>query len=318
MEAQQKKTRVRPGSHARNVHRSNLVGPWLYACVAAFLVCMTLAVLAVAGVVPVWSGLAFVPLMYLTFKVWDKETEASNDSWGAGARAERLVGEELERLHEAGFHVFHDLHSGGSEEGNIDHLLIGREGVFVVETKGWQGIITAGKNREGKTELQRNGRWLRYCNPLSQARWGAARASDLIGDTAGRKPYVTPVVCFSRADVRLYGKASGVEVADIGALKRVMLQGRRQRYTGEQVAEMALSVSRRIGHEPSAAPGVPPEKPSRRTRFFHWLSNLPSLYLSFGFVFLLSLAFPGQFSEVFGAFSGLYKVLSDLYGYFLF
>lgn len=42
------------------------------------------------------------------------------------------VGQLLERLRAKGYEVFHDIEGDGF---NVDHVLIGRGGVFVIETK---------------------------------------------------------------------------------------------------------------------------------------------------------------------------------------
>jgi Nuclease-related domain len=49
-----------------------------------------------------------------------------------GFQGERFVAEELNRLMADGFHVFHDL---PFDNYNMDHVLVGPNGVFVVETK---------------------------------------------------------------------------------------------------------------------------------------------------------------------------------------
>ena len=45
---------------------------------------------------------------------------------------ERAVGQHLERLRESGIHIFHDVPGDGF---NIDHVLVGEQGIFAVETK---------------------------------------------------------------------------------------------------------------------------------------------------------------------------------------
>lgn len=53
-----------------------------------------------------------------------------------GMLAEQMVGQQLERCRTAGYHVFHDIpRQGAAKPFNIDHLVIGPGGVFVVETK---------------------------------------------------------------------------------------------------------------------------------------------------------------------------------------
>ena len=49
------------------------------------------------------------------------------------------MGQELERLYQEGFFVFHDWDSG---KGNVDHFVVGPKGVFAVETKALKGEIT--------------------------------------------------------------------------------------------------------------------------------------------------------------------------------
>jgi hypothetical protein len=53
-----------------------------------------------------------------------------------GMLAERMVGQQLERCRTHGYHVFHDIPCTGRRKAfNIDHVLIGPGGIFVVETK---------------------------------------------------------------------------------------------------------------------------------------------------------------------------------------
>jgi hypothetical protein len=53
---------------------------------------------------------------------------------GLGFEAESAVGQELNWLMRDGFAVFHDV--PGDKQFNVDHVVIGTQGVFAVETKG--------------------------------------------------------------------------------------------------------------------------------------------------------------------------------------
>ena len=53
--------------------------------------------------------------------------------WGKGGNAEVKVGRELEALRHEGFVVMHDLDQGVA--GNVDHLVSGPTGAFMIETK---------------------------------------------------------------------------------------------------------------------------------------------------------------------------------------
>ena len=63
--------------------------------------------------------------------------EASN--WKAGYTGEAQVANLLEDLPDD-FHVFHDV-KHRDLAGNIDHLVVGPTGVFVLETKNWRGHV---------------------------------------------------------------------------------------------------------------------------------------------------------------------------------
>lgn len=54
-------------------------------------------------------------------------------NWRKGAVAERAVGELLNELRRDGWIVMHDIEQAG--EGNVDHIVWGPNGVYLVETK---------------------------------------------------------------------------------------------------------------------------------------------------------------------------------------
>jgi hypothetical protein len=83
---------------------------------AGFLVVMFIMCLVCAG----WAGWRLSRLV----------RERANHQLGFDG--ERFVGEELNRLAALGFEVYHDLPFEGF---NMDHVLVGRQGVFLVETK---------------------------------------------------------------------------------------------------------------------------------------------------------------------------------------
>jgi hypothetical protein len=71
-----------------------------------------------------------------------EEYRLQSENWAKGAAGERLTGERLLTL-SAEFVVLHDLHVPGSRA-NVDHLVIGPNGVFVVDSKEYTGKLTAG------------------------------------------------------------------------------------------------------------------------------------------------------------------------------
>jgi Nuclease-related domain len=70
--------------------------------------------------------------------VWDRP-EDSVLNWGRGAEGERLTGTALKPLLEEGWRVKHDIQL---RRENIDHLLTGPAGTFLLETKWPRGRVS--------------------------------------------------------------------------------------------------------------------------------------------------------------------------------
>lgn len=60
-----------------------------------------------------------------------------------GRDAEVAVGQELNQLARDGFDVFHDVYGDGPF--NVDHVVVGRSGVYAIETKGRSKPLRNGK-----------------------------------------------------------------------------------------------------------------------------------------------------------------------------
>jgi Nuclease-related domain len=129
--------------------------------------------------------------------------------WRRGAHAERAVGERLEELRGEGFVVVHDLEQ--AREGNVDHLVSGPSGVFMVETK-----------------------WRRYEDAhLRKAKRQAAKLAHELG------VWVTPVLALAnRADREPY-RHDGVWVVTAGRLIPWLLAQRQPRVDIERLARLA-------------------------------------------------------------------------------
>ena len=61
------------------------------------------------------------------------------EKWRRGAEGERATAKALRRLERQGWTLIHDIDAG---RGNFDHILIGRSGVFLLETKNLSGKLT--------------------------------------------------------------------------------------------------------------------------------------------------------------------------------
>lgn len=66
-------------------------------------------------------------------------------AWKRGAAGERATGRALRRLEQAGWVVLHDRAIPGLKA-NIDHLVVGPTGVFVIDSKRWRGRVWTDAN----------------------------------------------------------------------------------------------------------------------------------------------------------------------------
>ncbi len=110
-----------------------------------------------------------------------------------GREAEEAVADELYPLVRRGYFLFSNVEHRAF--GDIDHVLVGPGGVFVVETKGHRGVVTAD---ETSGELLRDGEPFERNFRAQAERQANHLASALFN--SGRP--VRYFICFARGDVR--------------------------------------------------------------------------------------------------------------------
>ncbi len=109
-----------------------------------------------------------------------------------GIQGEKVVGQYLEGLRAEGYSVFHDVMAVGF---NIDHVLIGPAGVFVIETKTWT-------KPSGDAQIHFNGDQLMAGSfvpdrdPVAQAQATARWLGAELLRSTGKDFAVWPVVLF--------------------------------------------------------------------------------------------------------------------------
>lgn len=70
-------------------------------------------------------------------------SSSQQNSYAKGAAGERLVAEALNWLPGNQFWVLHDQPWPGRPQANIDHIVVGQTGIFVIDAKNWSGKIKA-------------------------------------------------------------------------------------------------------------------------------------------------------------------------------
>jgi len=195
--------------------------------------------------VPIWTkgtaaAIILPPLIIVAMKLLEafgnkteKHQRRRRNDAGRGAVGEEKVGEILAALTE-GYVVLHDV---ACPYGNIDHVVVGPNGVFAVETKSHAGRV---KMADGKllvngelpekdfiAQALRNALWLRY----------------LLKEKLGLEIFVQAMVVFSRAFVESAPPVKRVTVTYAGRLSRLITQGKSKAIPVERVAA-ALGESR--------------------------------------------------------------------------
>jgi Nuclease-related domain len=129
-------------------------------------------------------------------------TPQSIQAWATGAEGEARTGRFLEPLEAEGFRVLHDRKIPGSRA-NIDHIVIGPPGIFVVETKSYTGSL---RIRGGEVYVA--GR--RKTGMIEEATREALAVQIALADEIDAHGYhVTPIICVHRADLPWFGSEVG-------------------------------------------------------------------------------------------------------------
>jgi hypothetical protein len=129
-------------------------------------------------------------------------------TWQRGAAGERRTARLLDRLVRDGYVVFHDLAVPGSPA-NVDHVVLGPSGVFVIDSKQWSGSVHQGADGlawHNHYPLDRT---------LGAVRWEAQMIGRLLGTRAAA------VVCVHGAHVH----GGGLEAQGVAIVPPHLLRG---------------------------------------------------------------------------------------------
>jgi hypothetical protein len=144
------------------------------------------------------------------------EDPRSTQAWAKGARGERLLGEQLDKLVASGIPILHDRRVPGTKA-NIDHIGVGAAGVVIVDAKRYTGApelkVEGGFFRPRVKRLM-VGR--RDCTKLVDGmKWQIDVVSAVLGENGVGEVPVVGALCFVEADWPLLSGAfeiDGVQV----------------------------------------------------------------------------------------------------------
>ena len=149
-------------------------------------------------------------------------SRAALASWIKGAAGEEKVAQALAFL-PAGWEIFHGVPPGRRTlwpaPSDLDHVVLGPTGLFVVETKNWTGRIEVRDNAifyEGGAPSR---------PPLDQVRRSAGELAARIEAACGVRAVVHPVLCFAGTPPETGDEVGmgGVIVCGVDALNPVLV-----------------------------------------------------------------------------------------------
>ena len=118
-------------------------------------------------------------------------------TWKSGLNGERVVIKNISVKLDSEYSMFNDvLLADGKRRGNIDHMIIGPTGIFVIETKNNRGEVNFdGYRWKGMTR-----------NPINQVETNAFRVKDILKQSevfVQKEPFVNAVLLFSNSKAKL-------------------------------------------------------------------------------------------------------------------
>lgn len=130
-------------------------------------------------------------LIFYFYKIWKGLKKVKKIK--QGLKGEKAVGQYLELLRETGAKVLHDI---PGDKFNLDHIVISKSGIYVIETK------TLSKPEKGEAKITindqhicANGNQLKR-NPIPQVLAAASWLQSVLKESTGHDYKVHPVVVF--------------------------------------------------------------------------------------------------------------------------
>jgi hypothetical protein len=166
-------------------------------------------VLASQAGLPPAGLLGLTAAVLVGWRVRFRPSEAAR-TWQRGAQGEQRTARLLRPLARDGYVVFHDLAVPDSPA-NVDHLVIGSSGVFVVDSKQWTGSV-----HQGADGLVWHNHY-RLDRTLETVRWEAETIGRLLGTR------IHPLLCVHGAHVHGGGvDAQGVAIVPAHLLRSAL------------------------------------------------------------------------------------------------
>jgi hypothetical protein len=243
--------RRQAGESLRELREERVVWPlvqWLGGAMGATLVAMIAWLDYLLGNGGPWYASGAALAMTGVAIVGARRAVREARAYNRGIRGEQTVADALSGLAAHGYQTFHDL-PDTTRDGkacNIDHVLVGPEGVFVIETK-FRGKDSASRKRITVTPeaLLVDGRPVQP-DPREQARACADSVRRRLGARVGAELHVRPVVIMpSWYTENGFGGAApsdGCWVLNENALANTLKKARHERLAGPSLNQVVAEL----------------------------------------------------------------------------
>jgi len=165
--------------------------------------------------------------------------------YNAGWSGEKQVSKLLSNKFSDDYFLINDLYlqNGG---GDIDHIVLGPSGIFVLETKNWSGEISCRGD-----EWQRGGKPSFTGSPSLQVKRNASKIRRIVDVSPSLKPlgiHVEGIVVFTNKHAMLHLNNPSVPILKLSALtNHITTQRPSVTFGRQQVEEMAEEILRQKG-----------------------------------------------------------------------
>lgn len=194
-------------------------------------------------------GLVMIPLSYiLGFYAY-----RSYVVWSSGPQGERMVLDELNKLGDD--YVLIRNAVVPPSRGDIDYILIGLNGIFVLETKNVGGVVFCDGDRWGRYKVGKHGKIyeLEAGNPSKQAKRSAKTLKDFILKHGAeifnkRVPHiwVYSILVFTNKNIKLSLRNPTIDVLSVEELNDFVLKKKDITLSKNVVNNIANAISKNI------------------------------------------------------------------------
>jgi hypothetical protein len=182
------------------------------------------------------AGLLFLLVPLIAFYFYLRKYRIYSGGWQGEKQVAKLLASTLSD----DFYLLNDLYlrDGG---GDIDHVVLGPNGVFVLETKNWSGNITCNGD-----EWQRVGKRNFSSSPSRQVKRNASKIKHIIDNSPSLRPlgiWVEGIVVFTNNHATLHVNNPTVSILKLSQLPNHITSYRNSRsYSREQLETVGKEI----------------------------------------------------------------------------